>query len=241
MAIATSLKARALNQNEEILKNLYIRAEDRKGKEIFFWPFYPGEVKAGDALDLVSSQIIPALDPGCRLYLGYEIRFLRLPLLKMPESYFRQEKQLAIAGDDWHCQEPVEFVFVYQIASGDRGEDYGQKILLWNHDKEWRLRATIYGGELRWGNDEVLNPWMEISDFQGLARQRIILFSGRLGSTEGATKAPAKIEKNLGVLPYPFQLFLGYDFYKDFDLTEKAGGPSRRQVELPRAWPQLTP
>lgn len=240
-AITTSLKATPLNQKEEILRNLYIRAEDRKGREVFFWPFYPGEVKAGDTIETVSSQKIPALNPGCRLYLGYEIRFLRLPLLQMPESYFRQEMPLAMAGDDWSCNQPVEFVFAYQIASGERGEDYSQKILLWNHKKEWQLRATIYGGELRWGNDEVINPWIEISDSQGLVKERIILFSGRLGSTEGATKAPIKIKKNLGVLSYPFQLFFGYDFYKDFDLAEKAGGPLRRQVELPADWEKLIP
>ncbi len=235
--IATSLKATALNQNEEILKNLYIRAVDKKGKEIFYWPFYPKEVKAGETIENFSSQKIPVLSRGGQLYLGYEIRFLRLPLPQMPDSSFRQEMKLPIRGEDLPEQESVELVFAYQIMDGERGEDYSQKILLWNNKKNWHLKATIYGGELRYGNDEVLNPWIEISDAQGEARQRIIIYPGRLGATEGATRAPVKMEKILGILPYPFKLFSGYDFYKDFDLAEKAGGPMKIQIELPSLKP----
>ena len=234
--ISTSFKAKALIQSEELIRNLYIRGVDKKGREIFFWAFYPGNVRAGEEVALVSSEKIPALRPGDSLYLGYEIRFLRQPLFQNPESFFRQEMKLDLNDDAWTRQLPLELVFVYQMMSGERGEDYFQKILLWRQKEEWQLRATIYGGELRWGNDEVLNPWIEISDLKGLEKQKIILFSGWLGSTERATRAPVKIEKKLGAIPYPFSLSLGYDFYQDADLAQKAGGPGARPVELPPDW-----
>ncbi|MCX7974053.1 MAG: glycosyltransferase family 39 protein [Candidatus Aminicenantes bacterium] len=231
--ITISFEARAINQAEEIIKNLYLRAEDKEGNPIFFWPFYPQEIKSGETINFKTSQEIPPLKPGCQLYLGYEIKFLRLPLLQSPESFFRQEMKLVKAGVDWSPEQPVKLVFVYQKIEGKRGEEYFQKILLWAQENNWRLRSSLYGGELRWGNDEVLNPWIEISDLDNQQKQKIIIFSGRLGSTEGAIKAPVNIDQRLGILPPAFRLFVGYDFYKDLDCVDKAGGPEIKEIPLP--------
>lgn len=233
--IAISLQAKAINQSEEIIRNLYIKAEDKKGKLIFLWSLYPQEIKSGEIINVEASHQVPPLKQGSQLYLGYEIKFLRQPLRQSPEAFFRQEMKLIRIGEDWSPDQPLQLVFAYQAVQGQRGEDYFQKIWLWTQGNNWRLRSTLYGGELRWGNDEVINPWLEISDKDKGQKQRIWLFSGRVGSTEGATKAPVKIDINLGVLPQPFRLFIGYDYYQDLDLIDKAGGPEIREINLPQS------
>jgi len=231
--IAASLLAFPLEPKEEAVKNIYLRGEDKNGQEIFLVPLYPAEIKTTEKVSCFLSQKIGPISPGLKLYIGYEIKFLRQPWLQEPAAFWPKEMKLAEITAADLTNPCLEFIFYYQSVSGDRGEDYFQKITFRRSSGPWLMKASIYGGELRWGNDSVLNPWIEIKDHESQNMQRIPLFSGLLGGAEAATKAPAEIETALSNVSSNFTVSIGYDYYTDLDLAEKAGGPRTINLEPP--------
>lgn len=223
--IATSLVAVSRKQEEQLVRNLYLRGEDKDGKEVFVFYFHPQDVKPEEVIRSAAKQRVGLLRPGTKLYLGYEVRFLRQPLRTAPEAFYRQEINLVtLISEKLEC--PVlDFLFYYQSVEGERGEDYFQKIWLEKENSSWRMKAAVYGGELRWGNDVVLNPWVELVDPVSGRKQRVVIFSGRLGGGTEAAKGPAEIDVQVPDGGENFKVMIGYDFYADGDLPGSAGGP----------------
>ncbi len=95
------------------------------------------------------------------------------------------------------------------------------------------MKASVYGGELRWGNDVVLNPWIELVDPEHERKQKVVIFSGQLGGGSETAKGPAEIDVELPFKGDNFTLLIGYDFYADGDLPDRAGGPRTIPLTAP--------
>ncbi len=236
--LASSLRADFFAQKEEACQNIYLRAEDAEGKKIFFVYLYEGEIKPGHEITGHANYQLGSLKPGTKIYVGYEVRFLRLPLKENPQAFFPKEIKLAEISSSELAQPYLEYTFYYHRLAGERGEEYAIKIFFSRENATLKMKASVYGGELRWGNDAVLNPWVEIINPETDQKTRINIFSGLLGSAEGATQGPAEYETVLRNISSGFRLAIGYDHYLDGDLPAKAGGPIRILLAPP---PNLSP
>ncbi len=112
--IATSFLAVSRQQQEQLVRNIYLRGEDKDGKEIFVFYFYPQEIKPKEQITIAAKKPIGSLRPGTKLYLGYEVKFLRQPPLKEPEAFYRQEINFATLTPEKLKNSVLDFLFYYQ-------------------------------------------------------------------------------------------------------------------------------
>jgi len=127
----------------------------------------------------------------------------------------------------------LHFIFLYTSFPKKHGDDYFQIVTLSKLKTMWTLFSRIFGGELRWGDDYVLNPFVQVTDLEGNEIVKLLIFKGKVGSKEANIIAPAEKSIEFPFLPYHYKAYLGYDYYIDFEFPDIAGGPEKFEIRTP--------
>jgi hypothetical protein len=140
-----------------------------------------------------------------------------------------------IEGSSLAKRKELSFVFLFTSFPNTRGDDYFQKVTLSKDTAVWTLSSMVFGGELRIGDDYVLNPFVKITDAEGEEVKSMTLFDGRVGSTNAKRRGFAERSIRLSALPENYRVFVGYDFYYDNQYPGDAGGPVLIEIATPQS------
>jgi hypothetical protein len=224
--IQSAISSSGLLKGDEKIKNPFVRIVDSDGEDILKWVVYDGNVdslttsSARDGGDILLSD-------GDQVFIGYEYDLLsgtsefdlRYPLTK---EHLLVEK---IEGSSLAKRKELSFIFLYTAFPNTRGDDYFQKVTLSKDSAVWTLSSIVFGGELRIGDDYVLNPFVRITDAKGEEVKTMVLFDGRVGSSNAKRRGFAERSVRLSALPDNYRVFVGYDSYYDNQYPGDAGGP----------------
>ncbi|MGB6866500.1 MAG: phospholipid carrier-dependent glycosyltransferase [Candidatus Aminicenantaceae bacterium] len=232
--IQSAVASGGLLEGNEKIKNPYVRIVNSKGKEVLKWVVHEGNLESIKITSARNGEDI-SLSDGDQVFIGYEYDLLagaseldlRYPLTK---EYPLVEK---IEGSSLAKRKELRFIFLYTAFPNTRGDDYFQSVTLSKDSAAWTLSSTVFGGELRIGDDYVLNPFVRITDAEGEEVKTMTLFDGRVGSTNAKKRGFAERSIILGTLPEKYRVFVGYDSYYDDQYPGNAGGPELIEIETP--------
>jgi len=221
-------------EGDEIVKNPYVRIVDPQGEEVIKWAVHEGSVNRLDVSSSRENAGVP-LSNGDRVFIGYEYDLssdtrgydLHPPLTK---EYCLVQK---IEGSSLVKRSELSFVFLYTSFPNTRGDDYFQNVVLAKDSPVWTLSSTVFGGELRLGDDFVLNPFVRITDAEAKDERTMVIFEGKVGSTEAKRRGFAERSIPLSDLPENYRVFVGYDSYYDGQYPKKSGGPEIVEITTP--------
>lgn len=223
-------------ENSEKVKNPYITIMDQDNSEVIRLFLHKGEVKSANSLIHTGTSESFTLPVNAKIIIGYEYDFSPNSPYSQVEKIPKKEYLLEEGIEESTLLKKNEFhyFFFYNEIPDARGDDYFQAVTLSRPQAMWKLSSEIFGGELRWGNDYVLNPFVEVTDNAGNTIQTLTLFKGKVGSyREAQKKAAVKKTIQFPSLPASFKVFIGYEYYFDEDFPEKAGGPERIELKVP--------
>ncbi|MBN2207426.1 MAG: glycosyltransferase family 39 protein [Candidatus Aminicenantes bacterium] len=211
----------------------YVRLVDDKGGEAGSLVLDGGPFGADGASEAAASAPPIALAPGrYAIRVGYEFAFeAEVPGL---EPSRRLRKEVPLGEFRVEADKPgkrVEMAYSYVAFPGGRGDDYVQSATLTKTGAGWRLTSAIYGGELRFGDDYVIAPFVQVVD--GGASSKYVLSEGKVGSI-GVPQAGG-VRKSFPIPPFGGtpRLFAGYESYYDDRRPDRAGGPETVEFLLP--------
>lgn len=232
-AIQSAVASSSLLAGDERIKNPYVRIVHANGDEVIKWVVFEGGV---DRLRTSSQNDagVP-LSQGDRIFIGYEYDLL-VDTSGFEVAYPLTKEYLlvpSVEGSSLAKRKELFFIFLYFSFPNTRGDDYFQTVVLSKDSAVWTLSSTVFGGELRIGDDYVLNPFVRITDAAGKEEKTMILFDGRVGSLDAQRRGFAERSIKLSDLPEKYRVFVGYDSYYDSQNPEEAGGPELIEIETP--------
>jgi 4-amino-4-deoxy-L-arabinose transferase-like glycosyltransferase len=231
--IQSTISGEGFIKKDERVKNPYVKVMDLRGNEALKFYIHEGEVETSGSFTYSSSRRF-SIPPGeFRIVLGYEYYFQPNPLNLPLKGTLKKESVLVERLSTSLLQKKkLNYLFFYTSFPKTRGDDYFQTVTLLNTGKGSRLSSAIFGGELSWGDDYVLNPFVQITDSEGKEIKKMVLFEGNVGSWESTKTAPVRKSINLPSLPDEFKIFIGYDFYFDNQYPDRAGGPESIEIKV---------
>jgi len=236
--IRSSIKAAGLLRKIERVFAPYVRLIDENGREAARLVLKNGEFGApGGSLSATKSMPLNLAPGRYKAMIGYEFAFAsRVPGLD-PSRRFRKEMPLAeVLVDPGKPKKRIEYIYSFAAFPNTRGEDYAQSVILARTGSGWRLTSSIYGGELRFGDDYVLNPFVKVQEPDGRNPARLTLFEGKVGSFDSPTPGGVRGTFKLPPFSEKPRLFAGYDFFYDNEKPDRAGGPAEVELLLPEAF-----
>jgi len=166
------------------------------------------------------------IKPQDELYIGYEYIFDPAPdYLQNVGPYEKKFRLTKGFTSESLAKKELNIYFFYRQSPGKNGDEYFQIVTITPHRKNFRFFSQIYGGELRWGDDYLVNPFAQIVDNQGRLLFKLSLFEGKIGSSQADKRGPARKSMGIPPLSSPFKIQGGFTFYYDNQRPEKAGGP----------------
>jgi 4-amino-4-deoxy-L-arabinose transferase-like glycosyltransferase len=231
-ALESRLNGEILNPRDEKIRCLYVRITDASGKEAGRLVLHQGGILDSGEISYAGSQNIDAIPAAANIFIGYEYGFTSGLAPDPAEVPLKKEFPLA---QNFSTAEPraYEAVFLYTPFPNSRGDDYVQSVTLTRAGGSWTLSSEIRGGELRWGDDYVLNPLVRITDGDGKEIIKWVLAEGKVGSYDAQEKGPLRKSTAVDNLPDGFRVFVGYESYFDREWPERAGGPAFIELKLP--------
>jgi hypothetical protein len=234
--LETSIKYAGLMDDSEIVKNPYVKIVDITGGEVFKQFVHEGDMTEGESYSFFGVSESFPLSEGDKIYIGYEYELLTDttdfdlsgPLIK---EYLLVD---SIKGSTLAKRKNMKFIFLYTSFPNTRGDDYFQIVTLSKDSTVWNLCSTVFGGELRIGDDYVLNPFVQITEGDGNVFKKLSIFEGRVGSYEAKRRAFSQKSLKFSSLPEDFRVFVGYDSYYDNQYPEDAGGPAVIEIAIPQ-------
>jgi len=233
--IQSAIKCYGLIKGSEKIKNPYVRIVDSDEKEVFKLVVHEGELKTSDKFSYSNSGEIYSLPTEAKIYIGYEYHFYPNLWDFTLERILKKEYLLVkkIEKRSLIKKKKLNYIFLYTSFPNTHGDDYFQITEIFKQKAVWSLSTIIFGGELRWGDDYVLDPFVKLTDSKGKEVKNLVIFKGRVGSLDTERKGPAKNSSNLPHLPEFFKVFVGYDYYFDKEYPERAGGPESIALIIP--------
>jgi len=229
--LQSTIRGQGLIKGNEKVKDPYVRIVDSEGKQIVKLIVYKGKIESSDSFIYSNSIKFSSLPAQARVYIGYEYNFSPSPLNYKLEGDFKKEYCLIENLEDQSLRKKkLHSIFMYTALSDTHGEDYHQVVTLSKLKANWNLFSKAFGGELRWGNDYVLNPFVQIVDSEGNEITKMIIYRGKVGSQEAKRRSPVKRSKVVPSLPDNYEIYVGYDYYCDFDNKNRAGGPEKFKI-----------
>ncbi len=231
-------QARAGNPSapDEKVGSVYVHVTDSSGNDIARLTLEPEPAAAeGERLLTGTARPFP-IPPGAGVAIGYDYEFSgRNDGWELPGS-LRKEFPLVRSLDEADLRRTrLDFHFFYAAFPGTRGDDYFQNVTLSGGGDGWNGVSVAYGGELKWGDDQVVDSFVRITDAAGRELARWLLFEGPAGSFEAAQAGPLRATATLSELPSGFRVFVGYARYLDNALPDRAGGPESLEIPRPEA------
>jgi hypothetical protein len=235
--LQSSIKYTGQVDGSETVKNPYVKIVNSEGDEMFRLFVHEGEVAPYDSYSSIGASESFPLSEGDKIYIGYEYDLssdfsdfdLIDPLIK---EYLLVD---TIKGSTLVKRKSLNFIFLYTSFPNTRGDDYFQIVTLSKDSTVWNLFSTVFGGELRIGDDFVLNPFVRITDVDGNEFKKMSIFEGRVGSYEAKRRAFSHKSLKFYSLPKNFKVFVGYDSYYDNQYPAIAGGPTVIEIALPQS------
>jgi hypothetical protein len=229
--VSALIQGRGPVASDEKLGRAYIRFTTVQGREIWKAPLGEAPLPSGHDFKLAAEAVGPAVVEPFRIMIGYESTLT--PGLRSDRPSIPLNKETLLAGP----VEPAAVLsrgfegrYVYSQFPGRRGDLYFQSAVLTREGRTWNLAGTAFGGKIRWGLCNVLNPYLRVTDKAGKELGKLILFRGKVGGLDAAKKAPVTARLSGLALPGEFRLFFGYDFFFDQSLPKEAGGPEELEV-----------
>ena len=230
------IKYTGLVDGSETVKNPYVKIADSEGDEVFKLFVHEGDMATCDYYSSIGASESFPLSEGDKIYIGYEYDLLSDtsdfdlsdPLIK---EYLLVD---AVKGSSLVKRNNLKFIFLYTSFPNTRGDDYFQIVTLSKDSTVWNLFSTVFGGELRIGDDFVLNPFVQITDVDGNEFKKMSIFEGRVGSYEAKKRAFSNKSLRFSSLPKNFRVFVGYDSYYDNQYPANAGGPTVIEIAVPQ-------
>jgi hypothetical protein len=230
------IKYTGLVDGSETVKNPYVKIVDSEGDEVFKLFVHEGDMATCDSYSSIGASETFPLSEGDKIYIGFEFDLLSNtsdfdlsdPLIK---EYLLVD---AVKGSSLVKRKNLKFIFLYTSFPNTRGDDYFQIVTLSKDSAVWNLFSTVFGGELRIGDDFVLNPFVQITNVDGNEFKKMSIFEGRVGSYEAKRRAFSHKSLRFSSLPKNFRVFVGYDSYYDNQYPENAGGPTVIEIAMPQ-------
>jgi len=232
--LQSTITGEGLIKENEIVKNPYVRIVDSNGKEIVKLIVYEGEIRSSGSFSYSNSINFSPLLAESKVYIGYEYYIHPSSLKSVLRYNFRKEYCLSEKIEQFSLlKKKLYYTFLYTSFPKKHGDDYFQIVTLSKLKTTWTLFSSIFGGELRWGDNYVLNPFVQVTDFEGNEIVKLLIFKGKVGSKEANIIAPAEKSIEFPFLPYHYKVYVGYDYYIDFEFPDLAGGPEKFEIRTP--------
>ena len=235
-ALRSQARAGGSRATDERVGALYVRVTDAGGRDITSLTLEPTPAEAGgDEVRAGAARAIP-IPAGAGIVIGYDYALTGRPDGWEIRGTLRKELTLIRSLSESDLQRTrLNFHFFYAAFPGTRGDEYFQSVTLAGGDDGWNCASTAYGGELKWGDDQVVDPFVRITDAAGRELARLLVFEGSAGSFEAAKPGPLRASAALPGLPVDFRLFVGYARYLDNAQPGLAGGPELLEIPRPGA------
>jgi len=176
----------------------------------------------GYSADLPSIKI----QPQSKIFMGYEYIFD--PPLPYLETFGPYEKKFLLLdgfSPESLKRNQLNLYYFYRQSPAKNGDEYFQIVTITPQRHKYRFFSQVWGGELRWGDDYLVNPSAQIKDQNGQTLFNLLIFKGKLGSFQGKKKGGAKKSMVISSLPANFKVCGSFSFYYDATLPHLAGGP----------------
>ena len=232
--LGSSISGEVLKSRDEKVLGLYVRITDASGKEAARLALQQGGIAESGEISFSASQNFGMLPPAANIFIGYEYAFTSG--LAPDPALGPLKKEFPLARNFLTAEpRPFEAVYLYTQFPNNRGDEYVQNVTLTRAGGTWALSSELGEGELRWGDDYVLNPFVRITDRDGQEVMKWVLVPGKAGSYDAQERGPVKKSIPLENLPEDFRIFVGYESYFDREWPERAGGPELIELNLPRS------
>ncbi len=231
-ALETSLAGDILKPRDEKIVRFYVRITDSKGNETGRLTLPQGEIPASGEFSSAGSELIDSVPAAARIFVGYEYEFTSGPAPDPAQG--RLKKEFPVARDFSSAEpRPFQAIYLYTQFPNSRGDEYVQSVVLSRAGGLWTVSAELRGGELRWGDDYVLKPFVRITDQKGNVALNWSLAEDKAGSFDAQERGPLKKSMTIDSLPDSFRVFAGYESYFDREWPQRAGGPVVLELKLP--------
>jgi hypothetical protein len=189
----------------------------------------------GDEVLAGAARAIP-IPAGAGIVIGYDYALTGRPEGWEIPGMLRKELTLVRSLSESDLQRTrLNFHFFYAAFPGTRGDEYFQSVTLAGGDDRLELRLHRLRRGAKWGDDQVVGPFVRITDAAGRETRRLLVFEGSAGSFEAAKPGPLRASAAVPGLPVDFRLFLGYARYLDNAQPGLAGGPELLEIPRPGA------
>jgi hypothetical protein len=234
--LQSSIKYTGLLDGSETVKNPYVKIVDSEGDEVLKFYVHEGDMATSDRYSSIGASESFSLSVGDKIYIGYEYDLLfDTSDFDLSEPLIKEYLLLdTIKGSTLVKRKILKFIFLYASFPNTRGDEYFQVVTLSKDSAVWTLFSTVFGGELRIGDDFVLNPFVQITDVDGNEFKKMSIFKGRVGSYEAKRRAFSQKSLRFSSLPKNFRVFVGYDSYYDNQYPAYAGGPTVIEIAVPQ-------
>jgi len=236
--IRSSIKAAGLLRKVERVFAPYVRLIDENGREAARLVLNNGEFGApGGSLSATKSMPLNLVPGRYKAMIGYEFAFIsRVPGLDPSRRYGKEMPLAEVLVDPGKPKKRIEYIYSFAAFPNTRGEDYAQSVTLARTGSGWKLTSWIYGGELRFGDDYVLNPFVKVQETDGRNPARLTLFEGKVGSFDSPKPGGVRAAFKLPPFSEKPRLFVGYDSFYDNEKPDLAGGPVEMELLLPEGF-----
>jgi hypothetical protein len=220
----------------EIVRNPFVKIVDSEGDEVFKQIIHEGNIASVDSTFSIGVGESFPLSERDNIFIGYEYDLLPdTSDFDLSEPLIKEFLLVdTIQGKTLVKRNTLKYFFLYTSFPNSRGDDYFQIVILSKDSTVWNLFSTVFGGELRIGDDYVLNPFVQITDVDGNEFKKLSIFEGRVGSYEAKRRAFSQKSLRFSSLPENFRVFVGYDSYYDNQYPADAGGPISIEIDVPQ-------
>lgn len=213
---------------EEHVKNPYVRLVNPEGPEIAKLIIHEGPIAENRALTTAENSVfLPFLPGHYHIYIGYEYDSSQSQNSSGEVSF--KEVKLDFSDRLASPLENFNLNFIYGKIPSIHAAEYGQMVAILKTKDEVILWSRIFGGELTFGDDYVLNPYVRLFDSEKREIAKLLIYKGKVGS-EGSVAGPEENSLILSSLPSSYTVCIGYEFYHDDSHEEIADGPL--EIEL---------
>ena len=231
-ALETSLAGEILKPRDEKIIRFYVRITDTLGKETGRLTLPQREIPDSGEISCADAQLIDSIPAAANIFIGYEYEFTSGPAPDSAQG--RLKKEFAVAQNFSAAEpRPYQAIYLYTQFPNSRGDEYVQSVTLSRAGGPWTVSGELRGGELRWGDDYALRPFIRITDQKGNAVLSWDLARDKAGSYDAQERGPLKKSMTADGLPDSFRVFAGYESYFDREWPQRAGGPVVLELKLP--------
>lgn len=231
--IRSDLITRGPIAGNEIVKNPYIKLIDLQDKEIVKLTVHEGPISSQGEVTFSKSAKFSSPLTEWEIRLGYEYDLENSsPAFDIKGSLSKEysfPEKIKKSRTAFHKQ---EFDFLYTSSPNRSDSKYFQIVTINQQGQAAQLFSHVFGSRLRWGEDYIEDPFVQITDLEGRELAMMVIHKGKIGE-QFEKRGQARKSMPMPSLPKRYKIYAGFEFYNDGENPRLSCGPFRMEIITP--------